>query len=156
MSKRRQLSQKEILFLVESQNGKCANYPDKKEQNGMKGYLCPLYESERLKGSFDESGYQIDHIDEYSISKETSIENSQALCPCCHSFKTKKFMKQPTRVLQNARVLQDARVFTGSFTERFTERFTTKEIDIGRAFMVDDIEQVDKSSKKRKIKNSYS
>ena len=146
MSKRRQLSQKEILFLVESQNGKCANYPDKKEQNGMKGYLCPLYESERLKGSFDESGYQIDHIDEYSISKETSIENSQALCPCCHSFKTKKFMKQPTRVLQNARV------FTGSFTERFT----TKEIDIGRAFMVDDIEQVDKSSKKRKIKNSYS
>jgi len=146
MSKRRQLSQKEILFLVESQNGKCANYPDKKEQNGMKGYLCPLYESERLKGLFDESGYQIDHIDEYSISKETSIENSQALCPCCHSFKTKKFMKQPTRVLQNARV----------FTGCFTERFTTKEIDIGRAFMVDDIEQVDKSSKKRKIKNSYS
>ena len=150
MSKRRQLSQKEILFLVESQHGKCANYPDKKEQNGMKGYLCPLYESQRLKGSFDESGYQIDHIDEYSISKETSIENSQALCPCCHSFKTKKFMKQPTRVLQDAS--QDARVFTGSFTERFT----TKEIDIGRAFMVDDIEQVNKSSKKRKIKNSYS
>ena len=44
-------------------------------------------------GNFDDSGYEFDHIDEFSITKNNDESNIQALCPCCHSFKTRRFRK---------------------------------------------------------------
>ena len=44
------------------------------------------------KGCFDESGYEIDHIVEHSITNDDSLNNLQALCKMCHSVKTKRFM----------------------------------------------------------------
>ena len=114
--------------VVLKQNGKCANSPFKPALN-LKGYLCLLWKYEN--GLFDESGYQIDHINEYSIlSKKDNIDanhisNLQALCPNCHMLKTKRFMKQK-------------------------KMFTSEEIDFGRALM--DVDEKPKS-KKRKIDN---
>ena len=34
-----------------------------------------------LRGSFDSSGYQIDHIEEQSLTGNDRLENLQALCP---------------------------------------------------------------------------
>src|ERR1044071_5373644 len=70
---------------------KCANEPGAKLQ-GLIEYECPLWNKLGTnKGSFDESGYEIDHIKEYCISADNSIENLQALCKMCHSVKTKRF-----------------------------------------------------------------
>ena len=53
--------------------------------------LLPLWEKQGgNKGSFDESGYEIDHIIEYSLTGNDSIENLQALCSMCHKTKTKR------------------------------------------------------------------
>ena len=73
---------------------RCANEPKLKpklNQRGLEGYKCPLWLSPIHKGSFDESGYEIDHIIEYSISNDNSDSNLQALCISCHRNKTKRF-----------------------------------------------------------------
>jgi hypothetical protein len=58
----------------------------------IKEYECPLWNQNNDKrGSFDESGYEIDHIVEYSKTKDDSIDNLQALCHSCHAVKTKRF-----------------------------------------------------------------
>lgn len=64
---------------------KCAN-------NNMQiaNYTCPLWNSKN-NGSFDESGYEIDHIIEHTITKDNSVNNLQALCKSCHTVKTKRF-----------------------------------------------------------------
>lgn len=122
----RYISNKIKEEIVLKQNGKCANSPFKPALN-LKGYLCLLWQINN--GDFDESGYQIDHINEYSIlSKKDDIDvnhisNLQALCPNCHAVKTKRFMKQK-------------------------KNFTSEEIDFGCALMeVDDKPK----TKKRKI-----
>ena len=45
------------------------------------------------RGSFDASGYDIDHIHERSLTGNDEIDNLQALCKCCHSVKTKAFLQ---------------------------------------------------------------
>lgn len=62
---------------------------DKSKDNILIPYLDCL---DMKQGIFNEAGYEIDHIKEFSISHDNSEENLQALCPICHSFKTKKFM----------------------------------------------------------------
>src|ERR1044071_8411257 len=70
---------------------KCANKPGI-SLRGLANYECPLWNKNgENKGSFDESGYEIDHIKEYSISKNDNIKNLQALCKMCHIVKTKRF-----------------------------------------------------------------
>lgn len=56
-------------------------------------YKCPLYRRGG-DGAFDESGYEIDHIEEFSKNGNDDINNLQALCPMCHRVKTKRFNQQ--------------------------------------------------------------
>lgn len=71
---------------------KCANYPNS-DICKLENYECPLWaKNGNNKGCFDESGYDIDHIEEYSKTKNNSEENLQALCKSCHTVKTKRFM----------------------------------------------------------------
>jgi hypothetical protein len=75
-----------------AQHYKCANKP-KSKLKGLGNYNCPLWEIiGDNKGSFDNSGYEIDHITEHSVSRDDDIENLQALCKLCHSVKTKRFL----------------------------------------------------------------
>lgn len=75
---------------------KCANDP-KSDTRGLENYECPLWAKKGdNKGCFDESGYDIDHIKEYSKTKNNSEKNLQALCKSCHSVKTKRFLNKKT------------------------------------------------------------
>ena len=48
-------------------------------------------------GSFDQSGYDIDHIKEFSISHDDEIKNLQALCRSCHLVKTMIFLQHKNK-----------------------------------------------------------
>jgi len=81
--------------IVRRQLGKCANTSNV-NLRGLEGYECPLWLSSNHNGYFDDSGYDIDHIVEYSISQDNSMDNLQALCKCCHGYKTIKFASNRT------------------------------------------------------------
>lgn len=93
--KRRYISKKIKNIILKKQNYKCANSPFKPALN-LKGYHCKLWKYQG--GDFDEAGYEFDHIDEYCLTKNNDISNLQALCPDCHSVKTKRFLKQNKRL----------------------------------------------------------
>jgi len=90
--KHRHVSEAKKKNVAGKQFFKCANQPGSKIK-GLTRYNCPLWEKNGdNKGCFDESGYDIDHIVEHSITADDSIDNLQALCKSCHSVKTKRFM----------------------------------------------------------------
>lgn len=75
------------------QRYKCANKPDM-IISGLEGYKCLLWQpSESIyQGSFDEAGYEIDHIKEFSLTYDNAESNLQALCVACHNVKTRRFL----------------------------------------------------------------
>lgn len=92
MSPPRKVSESKKKIVAGKQFYKCANKPGS-EVRGLDGYDCPLWNREGvICGSFDESGYEIDHIVEHSVSGDDRLDNLQALCKMCHSVKTKRFM----------------------------------------------------------------
>jgi len=85
MSKSRYIKKAVRNELVKSTQ--CSNYPD---SNVIKNYNCPMWLL--YNGHFDDSGYEIDHIDEFSKTHNNDLSNLQLLCVCCHKVKTKLFM----------------------------------------------------------------
>jgi len=79
----RNLSESAKKFIAGKQNYKCANSPG---SNNIPGYNCDRWING--KGSFNESGYDIDHIKEIADGGGNENENLQALCPGCHRVKT--------------------------------------------------------------------
>jgi hypothetical protein len=76
------------------QRFKCANKPNSNIL-GLEDYPCVLWKlDDEHKGSFDESGYEIDHKKEFSVSGNDSEENLHALCINCHRVKTKRFLSR--------------------------------------------------------------
>ena len=62
MMKKRNVSEAIKKSVAGRQSYKCANKPGQNIR-GLEGYQCPLWMmSNENKGSFDESGYEIDHI----------------------------------------------------------------------------------------------
>ena len=100
----------------------CANRPQVFAP-GCKDYKCPMWLTN--DGFFDESGYEIDHIVEFTHGGTNDVDNLQLLCPSCHSVKTKRCARQKWK-------------------------FTSDEIDIGRSFM----EMSEEIPKKRKRSSS--
>lgn len=96
-AKRITLSDAQKRMVAGSQSYKCANNLDV-TLKGLETYQCPLWQKDLNdnQGSFDESGFDLDHINELSTSFDNSIENFQALCKSCHSVKTKKFLMKKT------------------------------------------------------------
>ena len=86
---------KEELFV--RQFGCCNNRPGNTDTSfsipGKGKYMCPMWKAN--EGKFDESGYEADHILEHSLGGSDEISNLQLICPCCHSYKTKLFTRQP-------------------------------------------------------------
>jgi hypothetical protein len=89
------------------QNYKCANKPGA-NLKGLERYSCPLWKikNKNIRGSFDAAGYDIDHIVKYSITKDNSDENLQALCVNCRRSKTvdpiiEKSKKNGTKSIDN-------------------------------------------------------
>ena len=125
----RYISKKIKEKIALNQDGKCANSPFKPAIN-LRDYHCLLWKYQN--GKFDESGYQIDHINEYSILLKKNdynvndMSNLQALCPNCHSVKTKRFIK-------------------------YKKKFTSEEIESGYILIDLDSSIKESLSKKRKI-----
>lgn len=93
-SKKRNVSTSTKKLIAGRQHYKCANTPSS-DLKGLNDYKCPLWQiNSDNKGSFDASGYEIDHINEHTISLDDSPDNLQALCKSCHSVKTKKFLNK--------------------------------------------------------------
>lgn len=91
----RKLTESIKKHIVNKQHYKCANKPGA-NLKGLENYKCLLWKETDLglKGIFDEAGYEIDHINEYCITRNDSDDNLQALCKSCHIVKTKRFMME--------------------------------------------------------------
>lgn len=99
----RSLSYQNKIKLLLKQQCKCANVPGSKLYN-IGDYKpqatfgkCLLWKYEN--GVFDDSGFETDHIVEYALSNDTSLENSQLLCPSCHAVKTKNFLQSKSSII---------------------------------------------------------
>ena len=94
--KKRNVSDSMKRTIAAKQSFKCANH------NLITSYDCPLWDSSR-EGTFDEAGYEIDHIKEHCVTGDDSPQNLQALCPSCHRVKTLRFMYKRTTEKRIAR-----------------------------------------------------
>lgn len=88
--KRKTISEAKKKQVAGYQLYKCAN-SNSMTLKGLEDYKCPLWLSDKHNGSFDESGYEIDHIVEHCKTRDDSLKNLQALCKMCHMVKTKRF-----------------------------------------------------------------
>jgi hypothetical protein len=85
--KKRTLTEAQKKKIAATQQFKCANQT---ELQGIEGYQCPMWKCG--DGSFDESGYEIDHKVELAEGGTDDAINCQALCVCCHKVKTSRYM----------------------------------------------------------------
>jgi HNH endonuclease/Zinc finger, C3HC4 type (RING finger) len=119
ISQIRNVSEAKKKNVAGKQHYKCANRPGI-EIKGLANYECPLWKIKGIKqGSFDESGYDIDHIIEHSITGDDSIENLQALCKMCHSTKTKRFLMkndQSNIPVSSLKLPEDKETFLNNLT----------------------------------------
>ena len=90
-NKSRNIAESLKRIILEEQSYKCANHPTA-QLRGLGDYKCPYWRGPN-NGSFDESGYVIGHIIEYSLTRDNRKENLQALCYCCHKVKTMNFLR---------------------------------------------------------------
>src|SRR5579863_4123889 len=115
----RNVSEAKKKNVAGKQHYKCANRPGI-EIKGLTNYECPLWKIKGInQGSFDESGYDIDHIVEHSITGDDSIENLQALCKMCHSTKTKRFLMkndQSNIPISSLKLPEDKETFLNNLT----------------------------------------
>ena len=75
----------------------------KKQVAGKQRYTCatiPNYTCPMGGKPFDESGYDIDHIQELRHGGTNDITNLQALCPPCHRVKTARNHSKPQEPVQ--------------------------------------------------------
>lgn len=103
MNKLRKISESAKKAVAGRQFYKCANEPGS-NLDKLQHYSCPLWEKSNVKtrGSFDESGYDIDHIKEFSVTGDNGIDNLQALCKNCHAVKTKVFLRSLTKAKKDS------------------------------------------------------
>lgn len=81
----RNVSEKTKQQVAKSQDYKCANSPSQTE---YKQYKCLLWT--HGNGTFDQSGYEVDHLVALMNGGTNDISNLRALCPNCHRVKTKR------------------------------------------------------------------
>ncbi len=95
---KREVTQSQKKAVAGKQHHKCKNEPGANLE-GLTDYKCPLWTNSEtaLRGCFDESSYEIDHIVEHSVSHDDSDSNLQALCKSCHAVKTSRFMRNHTK-----------------------------------------------------------
>ena len=88
MSKRK-VTESVKKSVAAKQDFKCANFPG---SNIISDYECVYHQCR--SGTFDEAGYEIDHVVEFSETQDDKISNLQALCIPCHRVKTIRFNRE--------------------------------------------------------------
>jgi CRISPR/Cas system Type II protein with McrA/HNH and RuvC-like nuclease domain len=88
----RNTSLKDVEKLLQQQNHKCKNNPIQKAIGVPESYVCPQWKYNQGYLEKDDLNnrylFDIDHINDYSESKDNSFENKQILCLYCHRMKT--------------------------------------------------------------------
>lgn len=86
----RHISDSTILKLLKKQDFKCNNNI---EANlwGINDFKCPCWQLNN--GYLNPDLFEVDHVIEFAVKKDNSIDNLQILCVMCHTIKTKNFMK---------------------------------------------------------------
>jgi len=94
----RSTSSNDTSKLLEQQNNQCKNHPIQKAPGVPESYVCPQWKYNQGYLEKDESRYifDIDHINDFSESKDNSFENKQILCLYCHRMKTNHRKKYKT------------------------------------------------------------
>lgn len=114
MIKHQKISESTKKFVAGRQHFKCANKPNS-NLDKLETYQCPLWANDtEHKGSFDESGYAIDHkkqkrefcvafnknsyqITDQGLTEYNDMSNLQSLCLYCKTVKTNNVMYSNTR-----------------------------------------------------------
>lgn len=110
MNKYRSVTEAMKKLVAGRQRFRCANKPGANLER-IESYKCPLWILETEdKGLFDESGYDIDHIREFSLTGDNNITNLQALCKSCHAVKTRIFLQSNERPMKRVKDLQRNKV----------------------------------------------
>lgn len=91
MSIRQPISKQTKDLILTRQDNKCATIPD---------FQCPLY-AHSGSGLFSINNYEIDYIIEWCIAQTNCLHNLQALCPICHTEKTKRFIARGKQFIEN-------------------------------------------------------
>ena len=113
MEEPRKLTDSIKKTIASRQNYKCANKLGS-NLRGLEGFKCSCWKEDQ-GGSFDESGYEIDHIIEFCISHDDDKKNLQALCTTCHRVKTKRFMEEHTINKQKIRKVSKTKKNSNSY-----------------------------------------
>ena len=92
VKKKRKVTTKDKKIVAGRQGYKCANKP---YSSCIENYECPMWI--KGDGSFDESGFDIDHINEFIETQNDNLDNLQALCKTCHYIKTSRFNSKRKR-----------------------------------------------------------
>ena len=108
-SNSRNTTKSEIDYLLKKQDHKC-NDAIYRSKGVPDSYICPLLkynegylERDEIKIiSENRQGFifEVDHIIDYSESKDNSINNKQILCLYCHHMKTKWRNKYPNEMVK--------------------------------------------------------
>ena len=109
LSNSRNTSKNEINYLLRKQNYKC-NHAIYRSEGVPENYICPLLKYNEGNLERDEINiisenrqgfiFEVDHIIDYSESKDNSIDNKQILCLYCHHMKTKWRNKYPNEMVK--------------------------------------------------------
>lgn len=94
--KEKKIPESQKGYIAAKQRYECANKPDISLE-GLEAYDCLLWKTEgKYQGTFDESGYEIDHIKEQnsSNSSNNNEENLLALCSTCYNVKSKRLQQR--------------------------------------------------------------
>ena len=94
----RSTSFEDVSKLLKQQNNQCKNRPIQKALGVPGSYICPQWKYNQGYLEKDERRYifDIDHINDFSESKDNSFENKQILCLYCHRMKTNHRKKYKT------------------------------------------------------------
>lgn len=109
----RYITDTDKLKILERQKYRCANVPGANLYR-LGDWPCLLWEGTR-NGVFMDDMYEFDHIVEFSLTKDNSIDNIQLLCPNCHSRRTKDFVKE-LALAKRKGIINDYSGNDGNFT----------------------------------------
>jgi len=97
---KKKLSESIKKIVAAKQDYKCANFLG---SNVIPNYNCIYHKSRG--GTFDEAGYEIDHIKEYCKTHNNKMNNLQALCLPCHRVKTIRFNQQKKKIKKESTII---------------------------------------------------
>lgn len=119
---RRYVSESTKKLVAGRQEYQCNNKPYLSAR-GCETHECLLWKKKINPGNFDAASYEVDHIIGLNEGGTNDISNLQALCPNCHSFKTKNNInnKHQTEIVEEMDVESEDDIINIEITNKTNE-----------------------------------